>query len=52
LAEAELIIQNSTDKEQIDTAKAKVFAISSKIRNFEDMCLLDELTQGYLSKNS
>lgn len=50
IAEAELIIQNSSDKKEINEAKNKIMELSSHAIDLEDIMILDELVQDILSQ--
>ena len=50
IAEAELIIQNSSDKKEINEAKNKIMELSSLAIDLEDIMILDELVQDILSQ--
>lgn len=50
LAEAELILQISEDKEKIKSAKETIYKIGYQLSSYEDMCYVDEMVQEILSK--
>ena len=50
IAEAELIIQTSTDKKEINDAKWKIMDLSNQAIDLEDMMILDEMVQEILSQ--
>lgn len=50
IAEAELIIQNSTDKKEINDAKNMIMELSNHAIDLEDMLALDEMVQDILSQ--
>ena len=50
IAEAELIIQTSTDKKEINNAKNKIIELSNHAIDLEDMAILDEMVQDILSQ--
>lgn len=52
IAKAELIIANSSDEAEIKDAKNEILYYSSQIRNLEDMLLIDDLIQKFLSEKS
>ena len=54
IADAEHIVQTSSDKKEINKAKKTIMEISSNYAiNLEDMLILDEMVQDLLSqKNS
>ena len=50
IADAELIIQISSDKKEINDAKKKIIELSNHAIDLEDMIILDELVQDFLSQ--
>ena len=50
IADAELIIQTSSDKKEINDAKKKIIELSNHAIDLEDMIILDELVQDILSQ--
>ena len=50
IADAEFIIQTSTDKKEIDKAKNSIMKLSNHAIDLEDMIILDELVQDILSQ--
>ena len=50
IADAELIIQKSSDKKEINDAKKKIIELSNHAIDLEDMIILDELVQDILSQ--
>lgn len=50
IADAELIIQTSSDKKEINDAKKKIMELSNHAIDLEDMIILDELVQDILSQ--
>lgn len=48
--EAEMVIQNSSNKEEIRTAKKTIQSLSSKINNLEDLMFIDDYIQKKLKK--
>lgn len=52
IAQQELIIQTSEITEEKNNARDKIIKLSSYIKSFEDMMLLDEAIQDLLTKNS
>lgn len=50
IAEAELIIQNSTDQKETIQAMAEIMALSGQITSFEEIDALDTLIQEKLKK--
>lgn len=52
VAECERILQASTDQHEREQARDEIFRLSSGVRSFEDLDLLDEMVQDLLSKMS
>ena len=52
IAQLEYIIQTSQDDEEIDKAQVQTMLLISKIQDFEDMDILDEMIQKELNKIS
>lgn len=52
IADAEYIIQNSLDKEEVKKAKSTIMELSKRITSFEDMMILDEMIQEYFSEKA
>lgn len=50
IADAEFIIQTSSDKKAINDAKKKIIDLSNHAIDLEDMVILDELVQDILSQ--
>ena len=50
IADAELIIQTSTDKKEINKAKNSIMELSNHAIDLEDMIILDEMVQDILSQ--
>ena len=50
IANAELIIQTSSDKKEINDAKKEIIELSNHAIDLEDMIILDELVQDILSQ--
>lgn len=50
IADAEYIIQTSSDKKEINEAKNKIMELSNHAIDIEDMLLLDEMIQDILSQ--
>jgi short-subunit dehydrogenase involved in D-alanine esterification of teichoic acids len=50
IADAEYIIQTSSDKKEINDAKKKIMELSNHAIDLEDMIILDELVQDILSQ--
>ena len=50
IADAEFIIQTSTDKKEINKAKNSIMELSNHAIDLEDMIILDELVQDILSQ--
>lgn len=52
IANAEFIIQNSNDPKAVSKAEKEILELSGKIRNVEEMLMLDDLVQEILSQKS
>ena len=52
IADAEFIIQNSTDKKAVAKAQQDIMELSGKVNSVEDMLALDELVQEILEQKS
>ena len=52
IADAEFIVQNSTDKKAITKAQQDIMELSGKVNSVEDMLALDELVQEILEQKS
>lgn len=50
IADAEFIIQTSTDKKEINKAKNSIMELSNHAIDLEDMIILDEMIQDILSQ--
>jgi short-subunit dehydrogenase involved in D-alanine esterification of teichoic acids len=50
IADAEFIIQTSSDKKEINDAKQKIMELSNHAIDLEDIMALDELIQDILSQ--
>lgn len=50
IAEAEKIIQTSSDKEEVSKAQQKVIELSGQVKTIEEMLNLDEILQGFLKE--
>lgn len=50
IADAEFIIQTSSDKKEINDARNKIIELSNHAIGLEDMFILDELVQDILSQ--
>lgn len=50
IADAEFIIQTSSDKKEINNAKQKIMELSNHAIDLEDIMALDELIQDILSQ--
>lgn len=50
IADAEFIIQTSTDKKEINKAKNSIMELSNHAIDLEDMMILDEMVQDILSQ--
>lgn len=52
IAKAELIIQRNEDETAVKAAKKEIIELSGHVKSLEDMELLDDLIQDFLSENS
>lgn len=52
IADAEYIIQNSTDAKEISRAQSTILELSKKVVGLEDMMMLDELVQEILGQKN
>lgn len=52
IANAEYIIQHSTDNKEIQKAKSDIMELSGKAMSVEDMLALDDLVQEILSQKT
>lgn len=52
IAKYELILQNSTNAKEKEQAQNEIMKLTSEVRNFEDIDLLDEMIQEFLEKNN
>ena len=50
IADAEFIIQTSADKKEINKAKNSIMELSNHAIDLEDMAILDDLIQEFLSQ--
>lgn len=50
IAECEFIIQTSQDNDEKERAKNDIFKLTSGINSFEDLDLMDEMVQEFLTK--
>lgn len=50
IADAEFIIQTSSDKKEINKAKNSIMELSNHAIDLEDMIILDEMVQDILSQ--
>ncbi len=50
IAQYEHIIQTSQDQDEIKNARAQIMALSSKVKNLEDIMILDEMIQDFIGK--
>lgn len=50
IAEAEFIIQTSSDKKEINKAKNQIIELSNHAIDLEDMAVLDDMIQEILSQ--
>lgn len=52
IAKCEYIIENSDDKDAIEIAQAEIMRLSSKVHDFQDLDLIDEMVQTLLKDMS
>ena len=52
IAKLEMIIQNSSDSNEIRKAQDAMLELSGQVNNFTDMMELDELVQEYMETSS
>ncbi len=52
IADAELIIQNSSDSKEISKAQNTIMELTSKVHSMEDLMTIDELVQEILSQKT
>ena len=52
IAEAEYILQNSIDENELKKAKKTIFHSAGKVKSMEEMMILDELIQTILSEKT
>lgn len=50
IAEFELLLQTSEDKEKIKQAENSIMELSTQITSIEEMCLIDDMVQKILDK--
>lgn len=50
IANAELIIQSSDDKEKIHRAEQEVIELSGHVDSLDDIAIIDEMVQEFLTK--
>ncbi len=50
IADAEYIIQTSSDKKQVNEAKTRIIELSSHAIDLDEMVVLDDLIQEFLSQ--
>lgn len=50
IANCEYIIENSNDNKEIDQARKTIMQLSSKVHDFQDLELIDEMVQEFLAK--
>lgn len=50
IANAELIIQSSDDKEKIHRAEQEVIELSGRVDSLDDIAIIDEMVQEFLTK--
>jgi hypothetical protein len=52
IAEAEYVLQNSTDENELKKAKKIIFHSAGKVKSMEEMIILDEIIQSILSEKT
>ena len=52
IAKQEYIIQTSNDNVAVQTAQEEIMRLSSRVHDFQDIDLIDEMVQDLLSKMS
>lgn len=52
IAKYERILQDSTDKEEIEDLQDKIMKLCGSVHNLEDMALIDEYVQDILKEKS
>lgn len=50
IAEFELLLQTSSDKEKIKNAEMGIMKLTDQITSLEEMCLIDDMVQKILDK--
>lgn len=50
IAEAEKVIQTSSDKEEVNKAQQRVIELSGQVKTIEEMLNLDEILQEFLKE--
>ena len=50
IAECELIIQYGTDNQAIAEAQVEIMRLSSRVHDFQDLDIIDEMVQDILNK--
>lgn len=51
IAEAEYIVQTSTDSNAVHQAQEEIVKLCGKVKSIEDMVILDDMIQEILEKN-
>jgi len=52
IAEAEMLLQETSDPNEIKETKKKIMKLSSRITSLEDIMILDELIQNKIKEKS
>lgn len=52
IAKAEMIVNTSTDKQEINRAKETIMKLSSHVDSLDDITAIDEMVQEILNKNN
>ena len=52
IAKCEYVIQNSNDNDAVQTAQSEIMRLSSRVHDFQDLDVIDEMVQEILEKMS
>ena len=52
IADCEYVIANSKDKDAVEVAQEEIMRLSSKVHDFQDLDLVDEMVQSLLKDMS
>ena len=52
IAKCEYVVENSKDSAAVQAAQTEIMRLSSKVHDFQDLDILDEMIQEMLSKMS